>query len=162
MRGYVGLTGASVTRKGFRYLETTEKGPEGDPLYIQERDATVAEPISQLPRGVGPAQKSIVVRISQGTLVAYEGLKPVYATLMSPGAGGIPVRGQDPVMASTTPLGTYYVTFKNRATTMSPDMGDGRTFWIADVPHTQYFNPPFALHAAYWHERFGEPRARGA
>ena len=44
---------------------------------------------------------------------------------------------------------------------MSPDQGDERTFSIADVPHTLYFNPPFALHAAFWHERFGEPTSAG-
>lgn len=161
LRGFVGLTGASVVAHGRRYLETTESAEGYGPLYIAEWDATVAAPLEKLPRGVGPDQKSIVARISDGTLVAYEGRKPVYATLMSPGAGGPPMPGQDPVTASTTPVGTYYVTFKNRATTMSPDMGDGRTFWIADVPHTQYFNPPFALHAAYWHERFGEPTSAG-
>lgn len=161
LRGFVGLTGASVVSHGKRYLETTESAEGDGPLYIAEWEATVAAPLEKPPRGVAADQKSIVARISDGTLVAYEGRKPVYATLMSPGAGGPPVPGQDPVMASTTPVGTYYVTFKNRATTMSPDMGDGRTFWIADVPHTQYFNPPFALHAAYWHERFGEPTSAG-
>jgi hypothetical protein len=39
---------------------------------------------------------------------------------------------------------------------MSSEQGRERGFWIQDVPHTQYFDPPFALHAAYWHERFGE------
>ena len=29
------------------------------------------------------------------------------------------------------------------------------------MPHTQYFNPPFALHGAYWHESFGEPMSAG-
>jgi lipoprotein-anchoring transpeptidase ErfK/SrfK len=45
---------------------------------------------------------------------------------------------------------------------MSPDK-DGRphTFFIADVPYTQYFDPPFALHSAFWHERFGEPASAG-
>ena len=103
-----------------------------------------------------------MVSITQGTLVAYEGMTPVFATLMSPGAGGLPVKGRDNVKASTTPTGTYNVTFKDRATTMSPDKDpEKRTFWIADVPHTQYFNPPFALHAAFWHERFGEPTSAG-
>jgi lipoprotein-anchoring transpeptidase ErfK/SrfK len=81
---------------------------------------------------------------------------------MSPGSGGVPVKGYDPVKMSTTPTGTYYMTFKDRAATMSPDKpGEERTLWIADVPYTQYFNPPFAIHAAYWHERFGEPTSAG-
>ncbi len=161
---FVGLTGASVEHAGARYLETIERegGPSGRPLYIIEADATVVEPAKKLPLGVAPGQKWIHVRITKGTLVAYEGMTPVYATLMSPGSGGVPVKGYDPVKMSTTPTGTYYVTFKDRAATMSPDkQGEPRTLWIADVPHTQYFNPPFALHAAYWHERFGEPTSAG-
>jgi hypothetical protein len=25
----------------------------------------------------------------------------------------------------------------------------------------EYFRPPFAIHAAYWHEDFGEPKSGG-
>ena len=63
--------------------------------------------------------------------------------------------------SATTPTGTYNITFKDRAATMSPETGENRSFWIQDVPWTQYFNPPFALHAAFWHERFGEPTSAG-
>jgi lipoprotein-anchoring transpeptidase ErfK/SrfK len=80
----------------------------------------------------------------------------VFATLVSPGAGGVPTKGRDPVKDSTTPLGSYAITFKDRAATMSPELREPRSFWIQDVPFTQYFNAPFAIHAAYWHERFGE------
>ncbi|MFO0760493.1 MAG: L,D-transpeptidase [Byssovorax sp.] len=157
----VRLGSSSFDDHGIRYLETLERDASGKPLYLAERDATVIEALTKLPSGVAPGQKMIVVRITQGTLVAYEGLRPVYATLMSPGAGGVPSKGQDPVKASTTPLGVYPVTFKARTATMSPEKGDNRSFFIADVPHVQYFNPPFALHAAYWHERFGEPTSAG-
>ncbi len=160
-RSFVGLTGASVEHKGVMYLETTDR-EGGRPFFIASDDATVVSPAKKRPAGVAPGQKWIHVRITQGTLVAYEDMKPVFATLMSPGSGGVPVKGYDPVKMSTTPTGTYYVTFKDRAATMSPDKpGEERTLWIADVPHTQYFNPPFAIHAAYWHERFGEPTSAG-
>jgi lipoprotein-anchoring transpeptidase ErfK/SrfK len=122
----------------------------------------VVEPAKKVPIGVKPDQKWILVHLGDATLVAYEGLRPVYATLVSPGRGGIPVPGRDPVEASTTPLGVFYVTFKDRATTMTRDKpGEPRTHWIADVPFTQYFLPPFALHAAYWHDRFGEDTSAG-
>lgn len=161
VRTFVGLTGLSVTQGQTRYLETREQDADGT-LFIAESDATVADETQTLGRRVAADQKSIIVSISNGTLVAYEGTTPVYATLMSPGRGGLPIAGRDPVEDSTTPLGTYAVTFKDKATTMSPDKpGDARTHWIADVPHTQYFKPPFALHAAYWHERFGEPTSAG-
>ena len=159
-RTYAMLTGASFEFEGARYLETkTREGAEN--VWVRADDATVVEPREKLPFGVREGIKWVHVRITQGTLVAYEGLKPVYATLISPGSGGVPVKGLDNVKASTTPTGTFYITFKDRATTMSPEKGEDRSFWIADVPHTQYFNPPFALHAAYWHERFGEPTSAG-
>jgi hypothetical protein len=161
VRTFAALTGAVAVHEEKRYHETRERDADGSPLYIAERDATVAEALGKLPAYVAPNQKWIVVSITQGTLVAYEGMTPVYATLMSPGAGGVPVKGQDNVKASTTPTGTFNVTFKDRAATMSPEKGENRSFWIADVPYTQYFNPPFALHAAYWHERFGEPTSAG-
>lgn len=151
-----------------RYLETKSAGSKG-PLYVAEKDATVVERATKRPFGIKGGQKWIIVSISNGTLTAYDADEPVYSTLVSPGKGGIPVKGRDPVKDSTTPLGTYNITFKDRAATMSPDSTPDtsadkpadRTFWIADVPHTQYFNPPFALHAAFWHERFGEPVSAG-
>ena len=161
LRSHVGLTGARVTEGGVRYLETRERDAAGSPLYLAEADATVVE-LPEKPRfALRPGQKTIYISITQGTLLAYEGLTPVFTTLISPGAGGIPVKGRNPVRDSTTPLGIYTVTFKDRAATMSPEKGDNRSFWIADVPYTQYFNPPFALHASYWHERFGEPTSAG-
>src|SRR6185369_10696134 len=86
---------------------------------------------------------------------------PVYSTLISPGKGGLPQEGKSSLEAATTPLGVYNITFKDRAATMSPETGENRSFWIADVPWTQYFNAPFAIHAAFWHERFGEPTSAG-
>jgi len=159
-RTYARLTGQSMDVAGTKYLETKERHG-ADIIWVAEEDATVVEPRTKLPFGVREGQKWIIVRITQGTLVAYEGLRPVYATLISPGAGGVPTPGIDLVKASTTPLGTYNITFKDRAATMSPEFGENRSFWIADVPHTQYFKAPFALHAAYWHERFGEPTSAG-
>jgi hypothetical protein len=159
-RTYARLTGQSIDVAGTKYLETKER-EGGHVVWVAEEDATVVETRTKLPFGVREGQKWILVRITQGTLVAYDGLRPVYATLISPGAGGVPVPGTDPIKASTTPLGTYNITFKDRAATMSPEFGENRSFWIADVPHTQYFKAPFALHAAYWHERFGEPTSAG-
>jgi hypothetical protein len=161
-KGFVRLTGNAADQGRERWLETMDRDDAGNALWIAEKDATVVEAAKRLGNGVKPGQKWIVVSISQGTLVAYEGLTPVYATLMSPGRGGVPIEGHDPVADSTTPLGTYNLTFKDKLSTMSPDKpGEPRTNWIADVPWTQYFDPPFAIHAAFWHDRFGEPASAG-
>lgn len=160
-RSWAELTGASREQDGRRFLETRTPAPGGGVAWVREDDATVVERAEKLAAGVAVGQKWVFIRLTQGTLVAYEGLEPVYATLVSPGSGGVPVKGQDHVKYSTTPTGTYYVTFKDRAATMSPETGKNRSFWISDVPHTMYFHPPFALHAAYWHERFGDYTSAG-
>ncbi len=160
VKGHVELTGQSAEHGGKRYLETREE-LEGARLWVAEADATVIERETELPPGVKAKQKWFSIRLGLGTLVAYDDLEPTYATLVSPGRGGLPTRGKDPVEASTTPTGAYSITFKDRAATMSHEKGKNRTFWIQDVPWTQYFDPPFALHAAFWHERFGEFTSAG-
>jgi len=161
VRAWVGLTGQKLESGGKVYLETVESDGAGGHHYIAEADATLAEAKEKMPFGVEEGKKWIHVSISKGTLVAYKGLTPIYATLISPGKGGLPVKGKSSLEAATTPLGTYNITFKDRAATMSPETGENRSFWIQDVPWTQYFNAPFAIHAAFWHERFGEPTSAG-
>jgi len=146
---------------GKRFLMTRERASDGAPLFVAEKDVAVVRPRSELPFSVTDTDKWVIVSINQGTLVAYQGTKPLFTTLISPGAGGVPIPGKDPVKMSTTPLGVFRIAFKHRAATMSPEQGEDRSFWIADVPHTQYFNAPFALHTAYWHENFGEPMSGG-
>ncbi len=155
VRTFVGLTGREVNVGKTSYLETREE-KAGAPLFIRKEDATVVSAETKRASGVKEGQKWFMIRLSAGTLVAYEDLLPTYATLVSPGKGGVPSKGNDNVEHSTTPLGAYSITFKDRFATMSPETGKNRSFWIQDVPHTMYFDPPFAMHAAFWHERFGE------
>lgn len=161
-KAFVRLTGTSVEVKHKRYLETRDRDDAGQALWIAEKDAAVMEAATKRPNGVKPGQKWVLISITRGTLVAYEDMTPVYATLQTPGRGGVPIKGHDLVADSTTPIGTFNITFKDKLSTMSPDKpGEPRTGWIADVPWTQYFDPPFALHAAFWHDRFGEPASAG-
>jgi len=85
---------------------------------------------------------------------------------MSPGAGGVTPKASltvpELVRAALTPLGRYRIAVKHRAAQMtSEDKPDPESFWIADVPSVQYFRPPFAIHSAYWHEDFGQPKSGG-
>ncbi len=154
-------TAEPLVRDGRTLLRTLERTEDGASLWVDQADATVVSERTTRPFGVGEHDRYLVVSITNGTLVAYEGARPVFTTLISPGAGGVPMRGMDPVKTSSTPLGVYRVTFKHVAATMSPEKGEDRSFWIADVPYTQYFHAPFALHVAYWHENFGEPMSAG-
>ena len=128
-------------------------------MWVLQKDTAVIR--AWEPRGI-PLEKNekwLDVSIYQGTLVAYEGTRPVFATLISPGLNGYRSR-TGPVKKNTTPSGTFRIEWKHLATTMSPDP-EKKRYYLTDVPFTQFFHMPFALHAAYWHDRFGEPKSGG-
>jgi hypothetical protein len=158
-RTWVQLTGERVEEGRRAFLATSQQG-----VWLLESDVSVVRAREKLPASLGEQEKWIEVRIHTGTLVAYVGLTPVFASLVSPGAGGVAAYGSTNaqlVKASATPLGIYRMNWKTRAAAMSPEPGEPQKFWIADVPDTQYFRPPFALHTAYWHEDFGMPKSAG-
>jgi lipoprotein-anchoring transpeptidase ErfK/SrfK len=160
-RTAIPLTGERVEQGGKVYLATREAG-----VYAREGEVTVASvrEKDKMPANVEKEQRWIDVHIRAGTLTAYVGEQPVFTTLVSPGAGGYgaaSASNAELVKQSATPLGVYRVTWKTRAAVMSPEDDDPKKFWIADVPHTLYFRPPFAIHTAYWHEDFGMPKSAG-
>jgi len=150
---FAGLTGRYRKQGRDRYVETS------DGHWMRERDATIVE--ERAPRGfeLSDGEKWIDISIFKGTLVAYEGDRAVFATLISPGANGYK-RIDGLPDKYTTPTGTFRIEWKHRSTTMSPDP-ERRGYYLSEVPYTQFFHMPFALHSAYWHDRFGEPKSGG-
>jgi L,D-transpeptidase catalytic domain len=159
LRTAVGLTGKRFRQDDHVLLETVESG-----AWIDEADAAVVEKSVDRPKSAGPRDKWIRISIESGTLTAYEGDTPVFATLISPGTGGVSPYKYPTMHAlvsrHTTPLGVHRIQFKDRYDVMSPDP-EQKKFFISDVPYIQYFYGPFALHATYWHEDFGEPKSGG-
>src|SRR6185503_434246 len=160
-RTFVALTGESVEQDGVTYLETREVG-----LFARAGDVSVVRAPLELPAEVGEGDRWIEVSLGRGTLTLFAGRTAMYSTLMSPGAGGVTPKASlavdELVKAALTPLGTYRIAVKHRATQMtSEDQPDPDKFWIADVPFTQYFRTPFAIHTTYWHEDFGVPKSGG-
>jgi len=152
---FVRVTDDPVLVNGEAYLPV--RG-EAD-TYVKAADVTVSRAAKSLPKSIKEGQKWIEVKILPGTLTAYEGQRPVYTTLFSPGKGGVPVPGYDPNRYATTALGHFPIQWKDRVATMSSEKGEPRLNWFTDVPHIQYLKPPLALHVAYWHEDFGNPKS---
>lgn len=106
------------------------------------------------PPEVKPGERWIDIDLARQTLVAYEGATPVFATLISSGRAQAGTR---------TPRGAFRIWVKLQ----SSDMRDHeayeleRSYAIEQVPWVQYFAQGYGLHAAFWHERFGEPHSRG-
>jgi hypothetical protein len=92
----------------------------------------------------------IHVHLATQTLVAYDGERPVYATLVSSGKEGF-----------ETPVGLYRIHAKHVSATMDGLAGEEDEYSIEDVPWTLYFQGSFALHAAFWHDKFGNTRSHG-
>jgi hypothetical protein len=119
----------------------------GRGMWIDSKAVRVARLVLP-PPGVGPGEKWIDVDLAEQVLVAYEGTKPVFATLVSTGD------------RNPTPTGMWRIWIKFAETEMDGQV-QGRSYQVADVPWTMFFYRSFALHGAYWHDRFGEPTSSG-
>lgn len=145
-RQALALTG----KKERGFLETTQGS------WVKEADVRVIEKLEHAPTWAKDGRKWIDVSILKQSLVAYEGTKPVYVTLVSTGAGGL----GDPKTTHATVQGVFLIHTKHLTVTMDGDEA-GDQFDLRDVPFVQYFNEGYALHAAYWHDEFGTPRSHG-
>ncbi len=120
-------------------------------------DALLTTEFREDPQGYArDGRKWIEVSIKKQMLVAYEGKKPVYATLVSTGRAGM----ENPETTTATARGQFYIHAKHVSGTMDGAPGSD-SFDLRDVPYIQYFHEGYALHAAYWHDDFGKPRSHG-
>lgn len=96
--------------------------------------------------------KYIEVDISDQKLYAYKAGRKVKEFYVSTGVYKYP-----------TPIGDFSVRTKSGSVRMKHSYGPNHpdNYDIAGVPNTMYFNPPFALHGAYWHHNFGHRMSHG-
>ncbi len=155
---WVGLTGVEREQDGVTFLETKEDG-----VFVRAADTTVARLRTAMPPGMASRREGrrtwADVSIEAGTFVAYEGERPVYATLISPGRGGPPLPGVPTLDTASTPTGDFDILGKFLTATMVSSSIS--TLIHAEVQFTQNIGGPYALHGAYWHDRFGEPKSAG-
>jgi hypothetical protein len=128
-------------------------------LAVDKRDVTFTVASDKRPRAVAADGKWLEAKILPGTMTAYVGDRPVYATLFSPGKGGLPVKGLDHTIYATTQTGYFPLEWRERVATMSNEKGEPKVLWFSDVPHVQYLRAPLAMHVAYWHEDFGNKKS---
>lgn len=90
-------------------------------------------------------QRWIEINLTSQRLIAWEGKKPVRAVIVSTGKRSTP-----------TPSGVYAIQTRYRLARMQGDDYD-----LPDVPYTLYYSGSYAIHGAYWHNRFGTPVSHG-
>ena len=151
---HVALTGKTADAGSERFLETA------DGAWVRAKDAVVPVPSDKPPWGTAPPKGRgtwIEVSVNGGWLIAYENTTPVFTTLISPGRGGPAKVDEDPIAEARTPLGLFPISGKFATATME---APGNLVHTA-VPWTQNFSGPHALHSAYWHDDWGNPKSGG-
>lgn len=131
-------------------LETT------DGFWVARETLLLPEPPGDPNGFAASGKKWIDVSIRKQMLVAFEGKKAVFATLVSTGIGGM----GDPKETHATARGIFYIHAKHVSATMDGDEATD-SYDLRDVPYIQYFFEGYALHGAFWHDDFGRPRSHG-
>ncbi|NWJ94932.1 MAG: LysM peptidoglycan-binding domain-containing protein [Chloroflexi bacterium] len=93
--------------------------------------------------------KWIDVNLSQQRMVAYEGSKQVFSSLVSTG-----------VSNHLTVTGTFNIYVKYQSQAMTGGSG-AEYYYLPGVPYVMYFYSSYALHGTYWHNNFGHPMSHG-
>lgn len=172
-RAFLQFTGKREVYSDVAYYETTAG------YWVRERDMAIAATPHRWPGAAERGEKWIDISIANEILVMWEGKKPVFTTLVSAGQDGL----KDPKTTKSTIRGFFRLKSKHVTATMdsgersavsggaAPDPNAGEaaqaddkhdsSFELRDVPYVQYFHEGYAIHAAYWHDRFGIPRSHG-
>ncbi|MCA9592529.1 MAG: L,D-transpeptidase, partial [Myxococcales bacterium] len=139
------LTGRFRTVGPMKYWATA------DNKYVRHRDVTVVRKRNVWPDFATGDQKWIDVSIVTGTMVLYEGRKPLFVTLVSVGRD----RLGDPQSSASTAQGVFDVVGKHITAPKVDPKNIADYFDVYDPPWAIELSSGQLLHAALWHNRFG-------
>ena len=153
----VSLTGKYRTVGDIQFWATQ------DGSHVRHQDVTMVRRRESYPSFVVPGQKWIDVSVIAGTVVLYEGKKPVYVTLCSVGSD----RLGNPDTSPATRLGTFEIVGKHITMTQSSQRSQPGSKPFADdhdaydVPWVHVLSSGQMIHGAMWHGRFGVEHGPG-
>lgn len=126
-------------------LAVTQRALQTTPIVT----STVVVTATALAPSVDLTERWIYVNLTEQSLTAYQGIRPVFTAFVSTGLPQYP-----------TVQGDFQVYVKYEATRMTG--GYGADYYdLPNVPHTMYFYGGYGLHGAYWHNNFGVPMSHG-
>jgi hypothetical protein len=144
-------SGWVLTGKTQGALRETSEG-----AWLAADDLVIADTRDDPVGFAADGKKWIDVSIKKQLLVAYQGRRAAFATLVSTGIAGM----GDPATTHSTVRGVFYIHAKHVSATMDGDEATD-SYDLRDVPYIQYFHEGYALHGAFWHDDFGKPRSHG-
>ena len=133
----------TVSVGGQQYVESTNG-------FLVPRSALRVAKKRERPRQIASNARWLHIDIAEQVLIAYEGSKAVYATLISSGRQGY-----------TTPPGLFRIREKLITATMSGQDKSAGPYEVEEVPWVMFYHEGFAIHAAFWHNDFGRTRSHG-
>lgn len=131
----------------YRTVDDEKYWALADGTWVRHREATVVLARHEFPEFVSESTRWLDVSVIAGTLVAYEGKKPVYATLVSVGRD----RLGDPKTTASTALGTFKVVEKH----VTRRTEDTEAAPLEDAPWGLLLESGQWLVGTPRHERFG-------
>jgi len=146
-RAPVPLTGKFRTVDGVRFEETR------DGEWMRAQDLVVIVKRHKYPDFVKGTQRWIDVSIANQTLTAYEGTRPIYATLVSTGRDQL----KDPAVSASTPRGAFRVLGRHVSRALDPREVQS-SFDVADAPWVLECEG-FSLTGMYWSDGVGEAQS---
>jgi hypothetical protein len=158
------LTGKFRTAHGEKFW-ATEKD-----RWVRHKDATVVLARSTFPDFAKDGQRWLDVSLVMGTLVAYEGRKPFFVTLVSVARNPVPPAAapgnaldQDaPSPSALAGLGTFEVSAKYVTLVGADPFAPRESHQVYDVPWAFELSSGRLAYGAYWHDRFGVEHGAGA
>ena len=152
------LRGSELSRLlALRSLEQRKIGRElwhrvGDDQWVRDKDVRGPRP-AELPDGLRADERWIDVDLERQVLTAYQGERPLFATLVSTGRGP---EGTE----LFTPRGTHRIWVKLHQSDMD-NLETGESYAIQAVPWVMYFERGYGLHGTFWHRAFGRVQSHG-
>jgi lipoprotein-anchoring transpeptidase ErfK/SrfK len=116
--------------------------------WVQQTNVAKVIPVER-PADVD-THKWVSVDLYEQVMIAYEGTKPVFTTLI---ASGLP--------RWETLEGVFNIYYRRTREYMSWGTPGDDFYALEEVPWTMYFDEGRALHGAYWHDGFGFRRSHG-
>ena len=132
-----------VTLQKTPYFRIRTGGHDRLVAQTSVRKVGLAEP----PKGIKPDEKWVDVDLPHQVLVAYEGTRPVMATLVS-------------TANRSTPDGTFRI-YKKRANTPLRSRPNAIGKYWMEVPWVMTIFGSIAIHPSYWHDEFGTTASHG-
>lgn len=145
-RPLAGLTGYGYGASPIGYgREVLSNADEMDARSTAFELSLVTVPESFVFPTVAADERWIRVDLGNQQVIAYEGMEPVRAFVVSTGL---------PIYPTVT--GEFRIRMKVSEQTMS-----GEGYYLPGVKWVQYFYEDYGFHGTYWHEDFGIPKSHG-